>query len=146
MHLCYPPPPPPLKKSTKQWLLSAWIKVAFNWELQISDFSIQREIRKQILPRRNPSSGWISIKKSKSGFHGFPFYRSILACVQTSPSLRKNQERRRLWIAVVNRVPVYICINYIFVLSSTCKSKNSSGVCAQASRASSRNVRPKIQI
>ena len=28
-------------------------------------------------PVRNPSSGWISIKKSKSGFHGFPFYRSI---------------------------------------------------------------------
>ena len=26
---------------------------------------------------RNPSSGWISIKKSKSGFQGFPFYRSI---------------------------------------------------------------------
>ena len=25
----------------------------------------------------NPSSGWISIKKSKSGFFGFPFYRSI---------------------------------------------------------------------
>ena len=26
---------------------------------------------------RNPSSGWISIKKSKSGFHWFPFHRSI---------------------------------------------------------------------
>ena len=25
----------------------------------------------------NPSSMWIPIKKSKSGFHGFPFYRSI---------------------------------------------------------------------
>ena len=34
------------------------------------------------------------------------------------PSLRKNRERRRLWITVVNRVPVYICINY-FVLSVT---------------------------
>ena len=37
------------------------------------------------------------------------------------PSLRKNWERRRLWIAVVNHVPVYICINYFFVLSLTVK-------------------------
>ena len=37
------------------------------------DFSIEREIRKRISPPRNPSSGWISIKKSKSGFFGFPF-------------------------------------------------------------------------
>ena len=41
------------------------------------DFPIEREIRKRISPPRNPSSGWISIKKSKSGFRGFPFYRSI---------------------------------------------------------------------
>ena len=41
------------------------------------DFPIEREIRKRISPPRNPSTGWISIKKSKSGFHGFPFYRSI---------------------------------------------------------------------
>ena len=40
-------------------------------------FAIEREIRKRISPPRNPSSGWISVKKSKSGFHGFPFYRSI---------------------------------------------------------------------
>ena len=37
------------------------------------DFPIEREIRKRISPPRNPSSGWISIKKSKSGFLGFPF-------------------------------------------------------------------------
>ena len=41
------------------------------------DFPIEREIRKRISPPRNSSAGWISIKKSKSGFHGFPFYRSI---------------------------------------------------------------------
>ena len=41
------------------------------------DFPIEREIRKRISPPRNPSSGWISIKKSKSGLFGFPFYRSI---------------------------------------------------------------------
>ena len=41
------------------------------------DFPIEREIRKRISPPRNPSSGWISIKKSKSGFFGFPFCRSI---------------------------------------------------------------------
>ena len=44
------------------------IKVAFDWEMRI----LQR-----ISPLKNPSSGWISIKKSKAGFHGFPFYRSI---------------------------------------------------------------------
>ena len=43
--------------------------VAFDWEIRISDFAIEREIRKRISPQRNPSSGWISIKKSKSGFH-----------------------------------------------------------------------------
>ena len=37
------------------------------------DFPIEREIRKRISPPRNPSSGWISIKKSKSGFFRFPF-------------------------------------------------------------------------
>ena len=52
-------------------------RVAFDWEIRISDFAIEREIRKLILPPRNPSLGWISIKKSKSGFHGFPFCRSI---------------------------------------------------------------------
>ena len=41
------------------------------------DFPIEREIRKRISAPRNPSSGWISIKKSKSGFFGFPFCRSI---------------------------------------------------------------------
>ena len=35
------------------------------------------------------------------------------------PSFRKNQERRRLWIAIINRVPVYICISYFFVFSPT---------------------------
>ena len=48
-----------------------------DFEIPISDFAIEREIRKQILPPRNPSSGWISNKKSKSGFHGFPSYRLI---------------------------------------------------------------------
>ena len=51
-------------------------RVAFDWEIRISDFAIERKIRKRISPPRNPSSGWISIKKSKSGFHGFPFCRS----------------------------------------------------------------------
>ena len=48
-------------------------------QLQIDEFwwALEREIRKQISPPRNPASGWISIKKSKSGFCGSPFYRSI---------------------------------------------------------------------
>ena len=37
------------------------------------DFLIESEIRKRISPPRNPSSEWISIKKSKTGFFGFPF-------------------------------------------------------------------------
>ena len=49
----------------------------FDFEIRILDFVIEREIRKRISPPRNPSSGWISIKKSKSGFYGFPFNRSI---------------------------------------------------------------------
>ena len=55
--------------------------VAFDWEIRISDFAIENRKQispiSQISPPRNPSSGWISIKKSKSGFHGFPFYRSM---------------------------------------------------------------------
>ena len=61
--------------------LHTWsrIKGAFDWEIRSlnPDFPIEHEIRKRISSPRNPSSGWISIKKSKSGFHGFPFYRSI---------------------------------------------------------------------
>ena len=60
-------------------------RVAFNllgnpdvdFEIRISDFAIEHEIRKRISPLRNPSSGWISIKKFKLGFLGFPFYHSI---------------------------------------------------------------------
>ena len=52
-------------------------KSGFRFEMQISDFAIKREIRKRISPPRNSSSRWISIKKSKCGFHGFHFYRSI---------------------------------------------------------------------
>ena len=64
-----------------------WIgKSVFRFNLKsgfrISDFAIEREIRKRILPPRNPSSGCIPIKKSKSGFHGFPFYHSIRKSVK----------------------------------------------------------------
>ena len=45
--------------------------------MRVSDFAIKREIRKRISPPRNSSSRWISIKKSKCGFHGFHIYRSI---------------------------------------------------------------------
>ena len=44
-----------------------------DFEIGISDFTIEREIRKQISLPRNPSSCWVSIKKSKSGFHDFLF-------------------------------------------------------------------------
>ena len=48
-----------------------------DFEIRISDFVIEREIRKRISLLRNLSSGWISIKKSKCGFRGFHFYRSV---------------------------------------------------------------------
>ena len=48
-------------------------KSGFSFQNLNLDFPIEREIRKRISPPRNPSSGWISIKKSKSGFLGFPF-------------------------------------------------------------------------
>ena len=48
------------------------IKVSF-----IPKWNAIQMIWKRISPPRNPSSGWISSKKSKSGFHGFPFHRSI---------------------------------------------------------------------
>ena len=51
--------------------------VAFDWEIRISDFAIEREIRKRISLSRNPSSVWISIKKPKSDFMDFHLYRSI---------------------------------------------------------------------
>ena len=49
----------------------------FDFEFRISDFGFEREIQKWISPLRNPSSRWISIKKSKCRPHGFLFYRSI---------------------------------------------------------------------
>ena len=41
---------------------------------------------------------------------------SQVACVQIPSPLpsEKNRKEWRLWIAMVNRVPVYICINYFF--------------------------------
>ena len=41
------------------------------------DFAIEHEIWKWISPLRNPSSGWISIKKSKHCFHGFPYTNQL---------------------------------------------------------------------
>ena len=43
-------------------LFSRGIQVALDWEIRISGFAIEREIRKRISPPRNPS-----------GFHGFSF-------------------------------------------------------------------------
>ena len=39
---------------------------------------LQSNASERISPPRNPSSGWISIKKFLSRFHGFPFYRSMV--------------------------------------------------------------------
>ena len=53
----------------------------FDFEIPLSYFAIKREIQGRISTPRNPSiMEWISIKKSNSGFHGFPtsaFYCEI---------------------------------------------------------------------
>ena len=54
-------------------LVAVMIKGAFDWDFK----NLNPDFPKWISPPRNPSSGWILIKKSKSGFFGFPFYRSI---------------------------------------------------------------------
>ena len=49
-------------------------RVAFDWEIRISDFAIEREIRKLILPPRNPSLGWISeLRNPNPDFMDFLF-------------------------------------------------------------------------
>ena len=87
-----PPLFPPIKKKKKEmqgalrddfWrggvVLDQYFGIGYpgGFETLTLRVRIEREIRKRISPTRNPSSGWISIGKSRSGFHGFPFYRSI---------------------------------------------------------------------
>ena len=66
-----------LRKSERHPGLRSIGKSGFRFWNPDFGFAIEREIRKRISPPRNPSLGRISIRKSKSGFHGFPFYRSI---------------------------------------------------------------------
>ena len=73
-------------------LFSRGLQVAFDWEIRISGFAIEREIRKRISPPRNPSLLWISIKKSKSGFHGFPFTIRL-----GNPKKNMQNYYRELW-------------------------------------------------
>ena len=47
--------------------------VEFDLEIRISDFAIEREIRKQISPSRSPSSGWISLRNPNPDFMDFLF-------------------------------------------------------------------------
>ena len=48
-------------------------KSGFRVSKSKSGFPNRRRNLKRDFTSRNPSSGWISIKKSKSGFFGFPF-------------------------------------------------------------------------
>ena len=62
------------------WKVSSCVRSGnpdLDFEMWISDFAIESEIWKRISVLRNLSSGWISIKKSKCGFHGFLFYLSV---------------------------------------------------------------------
>ena len=63
-----------IKLLLSNWRSYSTLGVAFDWEIQILKWNAKSE---NGFPLWNPSSGWIAIKKSKSGFHGFPFYRSI---------------------------------------------------------------------
>ena len=52
----------------------------FDFEIGNSDLAVKHEIQKRLSTLRNPSSKWISIKKSSSGSHGFicfAFFREI---------------------------------------------------------------------
>ena len=72
-----------IKLLLSNWRSYSTLGVAFDWEIRIkirkSGFRILKWNAKAEngFHLWNPSSGWIAIKKSKSGFHGFPFYRSI---------------------------------------------------------------------
>ena len=59
------------------------------------------------------------VKSTKSDVKLIKWSFTILACVQTSPLPQEKSGEETAWIAVVSRVPVYICINYFFVLSLT---------------------------
>ena len=61
------------------------------------------------------SKGKMRLDRPISQIHNWglhPRYLSNSLCTDAPPPLRKNQGERRLWIAVVNRVPVNICVNY----------------------------------
>ena len=76
--LCMAPQCPSVLDCTFKGVRKKYLKykVSFDWEIRISDFGIECESENGF-HLRDPSSGWISIKKSKSGFRGSPFYRSI---------------------------------------------------------------------
>ena len=61
------------------------------------------------------SKGKMRLDRPISQIHNWglnPRYLSNILCTDAPPPLRKNQGERRLWIAVVNRVPVNIYVNY----------------------------------
>ena len=83
-----------------------------------------------------------------------PRYLSNSLCTDAPPPLRKNRGERRLWIAVVNRVPVNICMNYSLCFPSdswkgvdrpTILSRTLSGVRCKVARYSfSGSIPPKF--
>ena len=85
------------------------ISLAFYWEIRISDFANEHEIRKRISPPRNLSSGWISIKKSKCGFQGFPFYRSM-----GNPKLFSSTAVFFLLIMRARATPLFSALKSVF--------------------------------
>ena len=61
------------------------------------------------------SKGKMRLDRTISQIHNWgldPRYLSNSLCTDAPPPLRKYQGERRLWIAVVNRVPVNIYVNY----------------------------------
>ena len=102
-------------------------KSGFRFEIRIMDFAIKREIRKRISPPRNSSSLWISIKKSKCGFHGFHFYRWI---GKSEKGFAKLLSRTAVFFLLIMRArarPLFVrkVFQILFRISqSNCKGEN----------------------
>ena len=61
-----------IRKKTLSQFSYSQSSLSSNLKVSYVSLILTAKIRKWISLSRNPSSGWISINKSKSGFHGFP--------------------------------------------------------------------------
>ena len=69
---------------------------------------LQSNASERISPPRNPSSGWISIKKFLSGFHGFPFYRSMMKSEKDLQNYSREQRSSFATYARARARPLFL--------------------------------------